>query len=249
MSAKPQLCIHTPARLIRSAVVETSWPTRCIICDKPGTLLCKSCWLTLPFIDQSLACPRCGSPFGSVQCTECNTALLTAAGLSEVPFDLCRSVFTLDDETRKIALTFKDRGERRAGETMARLMAPLTDPGKLSSIDAITYIPDTAAAVRRRGFDHSQYLASRIALLLGKPCLGLLGRPKAHDQRALGRKGRLLNMEHAFNANPDARDRIPSRILLVDDVITTGATLYAASRQLKNAGAKNVYCITFARAW
>lgn len=231
------------------ALMETAWPTRCVLCDKPGSLLCEPCWLSLPFIDQSMACPACGAPFGQVQCTECNSTMLAASGLERLPFESCRSVFSLDDRVRKMVTTYKDRDERRLATTMARMMMKLLDPAWVNAIEAVTYIPDTSSAVARRGFDHSRLLAQDTARLVGKPCLGLLRRPKATDQRTLGRKARLANMKDAFQINPAAQGRIPQNILLIDDVITTGATLYAATSKLASSGAQEVHCVTFARAW
>ena len=68
------------ARLTSEALLETLWPTRCAVCDTPGEVLCAPCSLNLSHIDWWRACPRCGAPFGRVQCSECNPVMLGATG-------------------------------------------------------------------------------------------------------------------------------------------------------------------------
>lgn len=245
----PHISARTWAHVIEQSLLETAWPTRCVACDKPGTLLCRSCWLNLAHIDQGQACPRCGGPYGQTQCTECNAVVLASAGIKQLPFSSCASVLVLDDAAHRIVTTYKDKGEQRLAAVMSAMMAKLVDPAWLADVQAVTFIPDSSAARRRRGFDHSQLLAMSLARRLGKSCLGLLARPHAEDQRALGRKDRMRNMAGALCANPAAKGRMPKSVILVDDVITTGATLFAASQVLAKAGVEDIRCITFARAW
>ena len=79
-----------------------------------------------------------------------------------------------------------------------------------------------------------------------RPVIPLLSPPRAHDQRALSRRARMGNMAHAVSALPGAS--APESILLIDDVCTTGATLFAACDAIREAGGRNVHCLTFARA-
>ena len=58
-------------RFMRDAAEETLWPTRCVGCGRPETLLCDECRLSLPWISQRDACPVCGAPYGATLCTEC----------------------------------------------------------------------------------------------------------------------------------------------------------------------------------
>ena len=229
------------------ALAETLWPTRCAVCDEPGELLCGPCRLGLPYIDWWRACPRCGAPFGRVQCSECNPVMLGATGRTAPPFASAASAVSYESAARRLVTTYKDRGERRLAGTMAALMAPYVAPGWRDGLQAVTFVPATPAARRRRGFDHAELLAQAVAEELGIACIDVLRRPHSFDQRRLSRAARLANMEGSMQALPGAT--LPRSVLLVDDVCTTGATLFAASEALREAGAACVRCLTFARAW
>ena len=81
---------------------------------------------------------------------------------------------------------------------------------------------------------------------MGLPWVRLFSRPEATDQRKLTRVERFANMRHAVRLLPGAVT--PSSVILVDDVYTTGSTLFAATEALKDRGTERVFCITFARA-
>ncbi|MDO4182231.1 MAG: phosphoribosyltransferase family protein [Coriobacteriia bacterium] len=240
----PYQVLHT----LKQAGLETAWPTRCALCDKPGAPLCEACKLSLPFIDQSLACPLCGAPAGLRQCTECNSVMLRTCGLSRLPFDSCSNSVVLDERSLKVVTTFKDGGERLLGDQIAFYLACLVNPSWYNTLNAITYVPASPQSMKRRGFDHGMLLAHALSAAIGIPSLGLLARPATQDQRRLNRLERLENMRQAFAVNPAAKPKMPRSVLLIDDVMTTGATLYAASMALKANGAQQVRCLTFARA-
>ena len=98
----------------------------------------------------------------------------------------------------------------------------------------------------RRGFDHTSALARIVGVRLGVPTSVLLEARSRDDQRALGRDARFANMAGAFAMLPDAI--VPARVLLVDDVFTTGATFDGAARALLAAGAREVRVAAVARA-
>lgn len=231
---------------LAQAVLETLWPTRCALCDAPGELLCPTCKLRLPYIDLTRACRRCGAPFGRMQCTECNDVILRAIGRETLPFEGCVSVVSMTRATGRIVTLYKDRGVRELARTISELMAPCIDPAWIERASCITWIPATKDAVRRRGFDHAELIASHLARQRGIEARALFARPSSKDQRALGRKGRLANMEGRF-ALLEAGGA-PASVIVVDDVTTSGATLFAAADALKESGAREVFCATFARS-
>lgn len=234
-------------RTALEAAAEALWPTRCAVCDTPGAVLCDSCRANLPYIDWWRACQRCGAPFGRVQCSECNLTLLGALGRTHPPFDSCASVVTLAGAPALIVRTFKDHGERRLAAELAASMAHTAHPLWIDERPAIVGIPATARVMRRRGFDHAQLLAQELSAMTGLPLAQLLSRPRTADQRGLSRRERAENMAKGFSVLPGAS--IPKRVLLVDDVFTTGATLFAATDALLSAGVRQVRCLTYARTW
>lgn len=234
-------------RAASDAVQETLWTTRCAVCDVPGALLCRSCADALPFIDANRACPRCGAPYGIVQCTECNRTLLAQAGREQLPLDGMVSALGLDDAARRLVTTYKDRGEQRLAGIIGALIAQAVPPSWLRGGAAVTFVPATAAARARRGFDHAERMAQAVSERLSLPCLGILERPHSTDQRLLGRRGRLRNLQQGMSCHPGAL--VPRAVIVVDDVCTTGATLYGAADALRAAGAQRVYGATLARVW
>lgn len=235
------------ARLAKEAFLETLWPTRCAVCDAPGEVLCGPCRQNLPYIDWWRACPRCGAPFGRVQCSECNAVMLQASGREAPPFAGAASAVAYQEGARRVVGAYKDQGERRLAETMATLMAPFVAPAWREGLQAVSFVPATAAACRRRGFDHAELIARGVAEELGLPYIGVFQRPHASDQRKLSRRERMANMRGRLSTLPGAT--LPRSLLVVDDVCTTGSTLFAAGDALRDAGVEDVFCLTFARTW
>lgn len=225
---------------------ETLFPTRCAVCDAPGKPLCPHCAQRLPYIDALLACPRCGAPFGRVQCTECNRILLAPFGYEEPPWDNAASALILTDEVHRIATVYKDQGERSLARPMAAIMARFVAPRWLRRNPAITFVPATTAARRRRGFDHAEQLARELSWMLDADLAPLLAAPRRLDQRKLTRTARIRNMRESLAVLPGAS--VPRAVIVVDDVCTTGSTLFAATEALRKGGAETIYGLTFARA-
>ena len=144
---------------------------------------------------------------------------------------------------------------------MAALMAE-TAADWADRVDAVVGVPASPAAVVRRGYDHGADLAAAVAERLRVPALRPLRCTTVRDQRGLGRGGRAANAGFTceparpgrlarFAAGSGARESAtvlpPARVLLVDDVFTTGATADAAARALIEAGTSEVLVLAFAR--
>lgn len=227
---------------------ESLWPTSCVGCNYPELLLCDACRTQLPYIDWYGACKRCGSPYGRVQCCECNPLMMESLGVSALPFEICRSLVLFENTAAHLVKQYKDHGEQRLAPILAALMTPmLSYPGQGFPFASciLTFIPSSKRAFRSRGFDHMHLLANALGNNLGVPVRSLFERPDSADQRALNRKERYKNMKACFRVREPAS--IPSRIILIDDVYTTGATLISASEALISCGAQSVYSFTFAR--
>jgi ComF family protein len=223
-------------RLLES-LAELIFPTQCAGCEMPGALLCDTCRENLPLVDAGCACPRCGAPYGALVCTECwnrEWAFEAALSLGEFEAPLARAV-----------VLHKDAAEQRLGAVLGGLLAEQVALQWPGWSEAVAFVPATRAAIRRRGFDHARAIASEVARLLDVPLAEALERKRARDQRTLGREDRARNVSGSFSAT----GLLPARVLLCDDVFTTGATMDAAAGALLGAGAESVRCASIARAW
>lgn len=247
MIAAPLLA--NAARAARESLTEVLYPTRCVVCDQPGELLCDECRRTLPWIEQRLACPSCGAPYGFLTCTECDGTWQPRATVAALGFD---------GAAARMAACLKDSHELRLAPVIAAAMAcaleeaaawPARDGAPRfspSQVDALCFVPATAAAYARRGFDHMELVSRALSTTLGVPLADVLVRPSARDQRELGREERASNLEGTMWANEDLSG---ARLLLVDDVATTGASLAEGTRALLARGAASVTACALARVW
>lgn len=213
-------------------------PTRCASCDRYGPLFCPACIALIQTYAPARACSKCAAPYGELTCTECAERIYAfSAAVVLGPFK--------DGLARSIVL-FKDSNERRLGRYLgillgARIRSQFGEWG-----DLITWLPPHPASFRRRGFDHGEYLARGVAASTGIAPKPLLSRHSFVDMRTLNREERLKAVRFAFQAIAPLEGE---QILLVDDVITTGASADAAARILLEAGAGEVRVAALARTW
>lgn len=236
-------------RQIADAGMELLWPTRCLGCEEPGELLCARCRASLPWIEQRFACPHCGAPFGELTCTECDGQWPSRSCVCALPFAGLGA---------RLVTGLKDAHELRLAPVMAALIAtaldeaagwpaadgqPRYDP---THLDALSFVPATAEAYVRRGFDHMELVARELSWLLALPLADVLVRRPSQDQRALGREERAANLAGTVDVIADVRGL---NLLLVDDVVTTGASVGACTQALLDGGAASVSVCACARVW
>ncbi len=231
------------------AFSELAWPTRCVACEMPGELLCDECRARLPWIAQRWACPVCGTPFGWLTCTGCKGEWESRACVCALGFDQIAS---------QMVACLKDRDERRLAGVNAAAMATALDEASAweasdgrarfdaGDVDALCFVPATAEAYARRGFDHMELVSRELARLLDVPLFDVLCRTSRHDQRDLGRDERAHNLAGTISTVDDVSGL---RLLLADDVVTTGASMREATRTLLERGAREVTCCALARVW
>lgn len=221
-------------------------PPQCLGCrrlvDRPGQL-CPDCWGRIRFIAPPF-CNRCGLPFGRDE----GEGVLCPSCIAEPPvFARARSVFIYDEHSRELILSFKhgDRTERGPpfGRWLARAGTELT-----GDCDLIVPVPLHRWRLWRRRYNQSALLALALARETGRAAaVDLLMRPKATPtQGGLGREARRRNVAGAIALRP-GRQVAGRRVLLIDDVFTTGATVAACARVLTRAGAARVDVLTLAR--
>ncbi len=126
---------------------------------------------------------------------------------------------------------------------MARLLEEPKGPAAGAPADVVTWVPTTGAHRRDRGFDQARVLALAVARRLDLPCRRLLRRERGPAQTGRSRRQRLDGPGYQVPKG----HAVPLRVLLVDDVVTTGGTLAAAARRLREAGAHDVIALVAAR--
>lgn len=224
------------------------WPPQCLGCDSAVAMqgdLCGRCWTGLSFITQPY-CPCCGLPFDhpvpeGLTCADC----LAAAP----PFARARAPFLYGGTARRLILAFKHGDRTDMAAALARRMAPAA-AALLADADLVVPVPLHRRRLWRRRYNQAALLAGELARLADRPMAPhLLLRPRATpSQGGRSRSGRQRNVAGAFALAPGAGARIAGRrILLVDDVFTTGATVREAARVLRRGGAAAVDIVTLAR--
>ena len=199
-------------------------------------------------------CVFCGAVLEKSDiCHECEVTLPYTKGDSiyqKFPFvKKCLSPLYYKDNVREAVLRFKFLNapsySRRFGAIMSDCAENNLDCG---SIDMISCIPLSKKRLKNRGYNQSELLAREISNKIGVPYVALLKKTKHNTAQSTIKdpKQRAVNVIGAYSIS-DAEAVKGKHILLVDDVVTTGATLSECARMLKREGAETVYCITLAR--
>ena len=222
-------------------------PSRCPSCGDlvpDAAKLCAECWATLSFLSGP-ACACCGFPFphdkgDNVLCGVCQAHVRQ--------FDRVRSALAYDGGSRPLLLGFK-HGDRTDLAPFLVDLLHLAGRDLLADSDLILPVPLHPRRLIRRRYNQAALLAAGLADKSGLPWDGLLlRRVKATTPQEGNYSARQQNVRAAFLVAQNQRERIEgARILLIDDVYTTGATLQSCARELKKRGADRVYGLTIAR--
>jgi ComF family protein len=234
-------------RALLGHAVDLALPPLCPACREPviGQALCAGCWSKLSFIAPPY-CERLGIPFAY----DPGVGLLSMQAIADPPaFGRARAAVRYDEVARTLVHAFK-YGDRldlapTIGLWMARAGRELT-----AEADAIVPVPLHWRRLWARRFNQSAMLADVVAQDCGLPvAYEALKRIKPTAQQVgLTRAQRAENIQGAFRVAPAGRAAVAGRrVVLVDDVFTTGATAEGCTRALMRAGAANVDVLTFAR--
>jgi ComF family protein len=227
-----------------SGILNALYPSTCPSCSRrtdnlPFSPFCLSCWSLIERYSGA-ACSICADPLSS-------SLSRTCAGCIKDPPPFSRAIsFGIYDEVLATAIhALKFRRIKRLHKPLGTLLFQLEID--LCGIDAIVPVPMSPRDLRARGFNQSLLLAKILASETKTPLIidGLIKKKDTPQQIGLTAKERTANLRGAFSAKKGFKGMT---VLLVDDVMTTGATARACSKQLRKAGAGNVVVCALARA-
>lgn len=229
-------------------ILDIIFPPCCISCgenvNESGTI-CHKCWGEINFISDP-QCNICGFPFDF----EISNNPICAACAKEKPhFSKARAVFLYDDSSKKMVTSFKytDRIENR--KAYAKWMARIGE-NLIADADFLIPVPIHLRKLISRKYNQAGLLAQEISKISGKKTVtnALIRKKHTIKQASLNRRIRFQNISGAFNVNDKFSTILEGkRILLIDDVITTGATADECAKILKKARVANVDVLTLAK--
>jgi ComF family protein len=253
-------------RGLADALASVLFPAPCRICGETLETasripVCGACLASLRPYDGPL-CNRCGRPIVSpaVRPAPGDAPQLSAGVMPEVlclvcrrglyDFDFARSYGAYTDSLVRAVILLKYHGVSPLGGWFSLRLAEIAaQHAALREVDVIVPVPQHSLRLKERGYNHAELVARPLARCLGVPCrsyLLLRTRPRPEKLRLTVRE-RWRTVRGAYGVQKDTEvDNL--RVLLVDDVFTTGATLDACSRALRRAGASHIAALTVARA-
>jgi len=217
-------------------------PSRCAGCDSPrygigGGGFCAACWSGLPRFEPGATCPGCALPSDGDRCRSCRA----------VPPPVERTVAfgPYEGTLRRLVHVLKFEGHDILARPAATRLAVTVRRAGLDALDAVVPVPSTRRRNRERGYDPAALIGGELAGRLALPFLPALKRiVETPPQAALTAAERRANVAGAFRAGTAVAGR---SLLLVDDVLTTGATAFAAAEALRTAGARRISIAVLAR--
>lgn len=246
--------IETKWRRAAGKLLDWVYPARCGVCDEPLTgarALCDDCGAALPRLAEPF-CERCGEPFdgaleGPFKCPNC-TGLVFA-------FEFARPAMKWDGDTRQLIHDLKYRRAMHHAPDLGRLAAEaLGDPRFADALAGrwpLVPVPLYRRRLQWRHFNQAEEIARAVGQLTGLRTLKALARVRnTQTQTRLTRKERLHNLSGAFRPTAPGRRWLaagPPGAILVDDVLTTGATVQACAEALRQGGCQRVQVLTVMR--
>jgi ComF family protein len=223
----------------RNRFFDLVFPPRCVDCRRVGTWLCAECLSRVPLVEHPL-CSCCGGAVAADGlCARCRT--------SPLQVERIRSVVYFEGAVREAIHQFKYNGRTALVEPLVDLMVAYWMKHPMS-VDVVVPVPLHAARLRERGYNQAALLARELARRIGLPLNErvLMRQRATSPQVGLDATQRRENVRAAFSCS--GNDLAGRRVLLIDDVCTTGATLEACAVALHEGGADSVQALTLARA-
>ncbi len=214
---------------------------RCVHCNKEifdGEYFCAECKKKLPY-NNGVICQHCGRKLIRSQnyCTTCKGKL--------TDIDKSRSAYTYAPPISSLIKGMKYNNHRYLAKAFALDLARTYDENGFE-VDFVLYVPATVSSVKKRGYNQAELLAKEFCSLTGLPLVECLCKVKETDRQAkLDKADRLKNLKGAFKIT-DKKLVEYKRILIIDDVTTTGSTSQMIASLLKKAKAEKVYLLSVA---
>lgn len=212
-----------------TAALDFLFPPKCPFCrrilDDPASPVCPKCQPKLPWLEGKSACSKVEHTAG------------------------CYSPLEYKEAVRECIHRYKFHPIPACGQPLGLLAAQCAlDHGEIAP-DVVTWVPLSRKSLKKRGFDQAQLLAREVGKGLGVPVERLLEKQRETQQQSLldTSAQRKANALGAYRVTPGG-DAAGRKILLVDDVVTSGATLSACALALRQAGAEEIWCVTLAQA-
>ena len=233
-------------RLNTGILRQAIFKQHCLLCtssDANNQAICVACLADLPWSPQT-SCPQCGLASNGIVCGSCLN--------SQPDFDATKAVFLYTYPVDAMMLRYKYGNMLILGDTFGEFLAEKSALGALNhnDVDLIIPMPMHPQRLKQRGFNQ----ALEIAKVLTKNCKEKLDYNSVErqtltpPQASLPLKARVKNIKGAFKVNADKLDKLQGkRIAIIDDVMTTGASLNELAKTLKKAGAAHVECWVVAR--
>ena len=218
-------------------LIDLFFPPRCVFCSElvsRSDTVCSRCKAMLPYTRENF-CPVCGNSLGRCCC-------LT----SEWNYESAVAPFFYEGMLREGLLDFKFHGKTKYNNYFCdKIVEELRHYYPNREYDCVTYVPMTKASQIERGYNQAKLLAEGISERLRVPLLSglILKKRDGALQHGLGLEERWINAQRSFVANEE-RNITGKRVLLIDDIKTTGATLNQCAKLLKELGAAQVHCAT-----
>ena len=220
--------------------LEILYPLRCGGCDARGVALCRECIDDFRMVEEASSCPVCGMWTGKrAVCGEC---IEEKRGFEEGCYG-----FYFDGRLREALHAFKFRKRKDVGRGLIALVGDKI-AALAGRVDSVIPIPVTEKRLKERGFNQSFIIAEEISRTLSVPLTyrSLCKTGETLDQYTLSKKERRRNVKGIFSVKRGA-DIEGQRVLLVDDLFTTGATVGEAARVLTRAKVKSITLFALAR--
>lgn len=237
--------------MLTRQLLHTLLPMACASChvalrDDPVPFFCRACWSAIRPL-AGPGCPRCGRPFfSSTALRDSPTHRCSDCRRRRPSFTRAWSLYAYGGVLREAICLYKYRGKVSLRDALAQLM--LVSWPDVQPVDVVTPVPLHPARLRERGFNQVLLLADGLGRRVGAPVSAdtLVRSRETRPQAELTRSQRQRGLRRCFTVRrPEAI--VGKRVLLIDDVFTTGTTVNECAKALRKAGSGDVYVITLAR--